>query len=457
MIIKPDLDINEIEPEKLFLSHQKKFQSFNSDIQEIYKNNPNRDKIITLLDYWVFNIYCLKKFYGKDGLIDFCDGHLTNPQRFSFLYEFSNYSKGTALKKSLSNKYIFKILNFFLRRLYLPGASLKSFASKIHNRLSLYYIYSLPAEENLTRKENLFMLLDKLMTSYLSENEIVIVKHKIPKFFYSKKVRHHQKSDLIYLEGSCASFLEFSGYENILLLDAMLKIEGYQHGGGYDIFKIDYFAEYEKRLSDVFYGWGFSNDNKPQNKFKKINDSQIIKSDQKRVFWIEDSEVPSFYFCSMPQHHYQSINKKTKSYIFDELDKQDIKYSNLFHPISKSSLYNNFRKDDHLLSGNGHSENIINQDDILIFDNSGSTLIHFAIENNISFYSIISRQDFNNFTALQQQYFLMLQKYDLGFYNDEIGKMGASILLIISDPDYSLPQELHNLNNSMFKNNMPSL
>ena len=83
------------------------------------------------------------------------------------------------------------------------------------------------------------MLLDKLMTSYLSENEIVIVKHKIPKFFYSKKVRHHQKSDLIYLEGSCASFLEFSGYENILLLDAMLKIEGYQHGGGYDIFKID--------------------------------------------------------------------------------------------------------------------------------------------------------------------------------------------------------------------------
>ena len=65
MIIKPDLDINEIEPEKLFLSHQKKFQSFNSDIQEIYKNNPNRDKIITLLDYWVFNIYCLKKFYGK--------------------------------------------------------------------------------------------------------------------------------------------------------------------------------------------------------------------------------------------------------------------------------------------------------------------------------------------------------------------------------------------------------
>ena len=167
--------------------------------------------------------------------------------------------------------------------------------------------------------------------------------------------------------------------------------------------------------------------------------------------------MPSFYFCSMPQHHYQSINKKTKSYIFDELDKQDIKYSNLFHPISKSSLYNNFRKDDHLLSGNGHSENIINQDDILIFDNSGSTLIHFAIENNISFYSIISRQDFNNFTALQQQYFLMLQKYDLGFYNDEIGKMGASILLIISDPDYSLPQELHNLNNSMFKNNMPSL
>ena len=51
----------------------------------------------------------------------------------------------------------------------------------------------------------------------------------------------------------------------------------------------------------------------------------------------------------------------------------------------------------------------------------------------------------------------MLQKHNLGFYNDEIGKMGASIMLIRSDSDYSLPQELHNLNNSMFKNNMPSL
>tara|TARA_B100000795_G_scaffold270057_1_gene262320 strand:+ start:2565 stop:3932 length:1368 start_codon:yes stop_codon:yes gene_type:complete len=455
--MKNKLNIDKLKPDQLFLEHTNNFLSFKPKLDELYNDNPNKDKIVALLDYWVFSIYCLKKFYGKDGLINFCDGHLTNPQRFSFLYELSNYSKGTALRKSLSNKYIFKILNFSLRRLYLPGASLKSFVNKVRNRLSLYYIYSLPAEEDLTRKENLFMLLDKLMTGYLSENEIVIVKHKIPKFFYSKKVRHHQKSDLIYLEGSCASFLEFSGYENILLLDAMLKIEGYQHGGGYDIFKIDYFAAYEKRLSDVFYGWGFSKDNKPQNKFKKINDSQIIISDPKRVFWIEDSSVPSFYFCSMPQHHYQSVNKKTKSYIFDELDKQDIKYSSLFHPISKSSLYNNFRKDDHLVSGNGHSENIINQDDILIFDNSGSTLIHFAIENNISFYSIISRQDFNNFTVLQKKYFLMLQKHNLGFYNDEIGKMGASIMLIRSDSDYSLPQELHNLNNSMFKNNMPSL
>ena len=64
------------------------------------------------------------------------------------------------------------------------------------------------------------------------------------------------------------TLLELS-IENLFLLDRKLRVLGFQHGGGYDIFQIDYFAEYEKRLSDLFFGWGFSEHNKPQKKFKK--------------------------------------------------------------------------------------------------------------------------------------------------------------------------------------------
>ena len=61
----------------------------------------------------------------------------------------------------------------------------------------------------------------------------------------------------INVSGSSASFFEYEGFENIFLLNSNLYIEGIQHGGGYDIFKVDYFSDYEKNLCDKFFGWGF--------------------------------------------------------------------------------------------------------------------------------------------------------------------------------------------------------
>ena len=58
------------------------------------------------------------------------------------------------------------------------------------------------------------------------------------------------------------------------------------------------------------------------------------------------------------------------------------------------------------------------------FDNSAATLMHFAIENEISFYQIISRFDFENFGNLQE--FLILHKYDFGIFNDEDNKLSIN-------------------------------
>ena len=289
------------------------------------------------------------------------------------------------------------------------------------------------------------------MTNYLSDNEIAKIKEKIPVIFYSKDIHQPFINRKIYIKGSSASFLEYNGIENVFLFNTKLKIEGHQHGGGYDIFKIDYFVDYEKLLSDIFYGWGFSQKNKHQPRFKKLAKIENTKCVEKRVLWIEDSIIPDFYFYTMPHHYYQSVNKKTKNYIFDELNNEKIKYSSLFHPTSNSDLYKNLRKDDYFLKGKGLSEDIIQTNDILLFDNCGATLIHLAIENNIVMFMIISRNDFRRFTNLQKEWFLLLKKYNLGFYEDESGELSKSILSIKSNTRYVLPQELISFNKKRSK------
>ena len=446
--MKNKTNINHLKPNELFQKHVDNFKDFQVNINELYADNPNKDKIVALLDYWIFSISCLKKIYGERGLIDFCNGASTSHLRFSILYEFSDIPKGLPIKKANSYRIIFNLLNLFIRTIYIPGATLLDLKSRILNKFSFYYYHSIPMQEDLLKKQKLFKIINNMMKDCLSKNEIAKIKDKMPKVFYSNSVNSSFFKSKIFVKGSCASFLEFSGIENIFLLNTKLKIEGYQHGGGYDIFQIDYFAEYEKRLSDTFYGWGFSCNNKPQKKFKKL---KIRENSQKRVLWIEDSVLPSFYFCTMPQHHYQSINRETKNYIFNELRYGNFQYSSLYHPDLKSNLYNKLRKDDYAISGNGPSENLIMQDDILIFDNSGATLIHFAIENEISFYQIISRLDFENFTDLQKEFFLILHKYDFGIFNDEENKLSNSISKIKLNSNHSLPKELIDFYERTFK------
>ena len=127
-------------------------------------------------------------------------------------------------------------------------------------------------------------LIDEIMAPHFSILEIDKISSKLPDIFYAEIVSvPHGRNILV--KGACSSFLEFAGIEKLFLLDRELRIEGFQHGGGYDIFKIDYFAEYEKKLSDIFFRWGFSPHNRPQEKFKKFRESKNIKSVERRILW----------------------------------------------------------------------------------------------------------------------------------------------------------------------------
>jgi hypothetical protein len=448
--MKKILDIAEQSPSEIFLEHSMNFGCFKEELLSIYSDYPNKHKIVTLLDYWIFNIFSLKKIYGERGLISFCDSDLVNPLRFSFLYEFSNQIVGSQIHREKSTSITFFILKFFLKRVYIPGATLNWFGAKILNRLSYIYVKSIPARKNLQLKEKIFQIIDEMLLENYSDAQRDKIKAKLPEIFYSNMVELPFQAEVL-VEGSSASFLEFSGIEKLFLLNNNLRVTGFQHGGGYDIFQIDYFVDYEKKLSDKFYGWGFSRYNKQQNKFKKLKKSKNIQSNEKRILWIEDSSVPTNYFALMPYHHYQSINVETKSYIYQELDENNVAYSSLYHPSSRSPLYQSFRRDDYSLSGKGLSENLVCPNDILIFDNSGATLIHFAIESNLVFFLIISRDDYDRFTVKQREFFMMLKKYHLGFYSDEHGLLIDSVLKITGAKNYFIPLEIVYYYNEVFK------
>jgi hypothetical protein len=443
------LNISDISPSEIYLLHTRNFSHFQKEILGLYNDYPNKHKIVSLLDYWILNIYSLKIIYGENGLKSFISSDFDNPQRFSFLYELSNQIVSKPPPRSKTNKTIFYIFKFFVTKILIPGAALNSLYAKLLNRLSVNFIQTIPDDENSEIKNQIFKLLEEVLLENFSVSEISKINEKLPKVFYSNVVNMPHNSKIT-IEGSCSSFFEFFGVEKLLLLNNKLRIEGYQHGGGYDVFKIDYFVEYEKKMSDIFYGWGFSKYNKSQHRFKKQKIRKNNRTEIKRVFWVEDSSIPSSYFPLMPYYYYQTKNRGNKSFVYNELNNSGINYSNLNHPSSKSNLYDDYRKDDYHVIGKGRSEDVILSEDILIFDNVGSTLIHFAIENGNVFYLVINKNDFDLFTNKQKEFFNLLRKYDFGIFSNEKNKLSNSILSVIGTNNYILPSEIVLFYNQIF-------
>lgn len=442
--------MNDLEFDKsreFFLSHKKNFSKFEIDLDNLYLTYQNRSKIIVLLDYWVFNILLLKKIYGSKGLVDFCNSDINNPQRFSFLYEINNSNKTYEIKFKKNNSKYFYALKFFHKKIFIPGAQLDNLFKKLQNLISLKFILSIPTKANEEIENGVKRILKNIFKDKFDNSEINVILKKIPKVFISSNIS--VPYNRINVSGSSASFFEYEGFENIFLLNSNLYIEGIQHGGGYDIFKVDYFSDYEKNLCDKFFGWGFSDNNIKQTKFKRIYNK--TEDNIRRVLWIEDSKVPLFYFYSMPCHYLQSINSESKKYIHKELNLNQTEYTSMFHPSSNSNLYKNFRKNSFNIPSGGQSEKNFYANDILIFDNSGSTLIHFAIESQMIFFNIISRSDYKNFSESQKEFFLIQRKYNFGIFNDEDNKLSNSITKIKLNSNYRLPKELIDFYERNFK------
>lgn len=415
---------------------QEKFKIIESSLFKIYEQHTNKDQIIVLLRYWLFSIDAMRESYSDKVIPSFAASNELNPLRFSYEYEFY---KERPLPKPNSFKLPLFVLRIF-SNLYLPGSRVKNFYKKILLRLSIAIILSIHISQN---KKMHFSLTQLLRTYFedLDNNSLNLLFQKIPELFVSNQINIHNHQDLK-VECAASCFLEFSGLENIFLLSKRVIIFGLQHGGSYDAFEVNHFEYYEKSLCDSFFGWGFSKKNIIQHRF-----TQLADHSHKRLLWLEDCSLPHLYSFILPMHNRLEENTKVSKFIGSELE--EIAYTNLPHPVAGSKKYEDFRKNSYDLELNMPAEKIIGKNDIVLFDNIGSTVIFYCIYFKITFLIVIDEEDLSLLKDSQVRWFYLLKKYNLAFFTSEKGKLKETALSIMSS-DFSISNEIIDYHNTQF-------
>jgi len=144
----------------------------------------------------------------------------------------------------------------------------------------------------------------------------------------------------------------------------------------------------------------------------------------------------------------QSKNLKNAEYIYSEMKRLKYEYVNLVHPVLPADKYKNYRKK-LILRNSRKGESLFLPNDIGIFDTSVSTLIHFFVENNMPFIQVIDRSEFDLFTNNQKNWFNVLYNFELGCFNDEIGRLNSSIQKIMKN-NYTLNSDVISFHKKVF-------
>ena len=438
---------NSLSPAEVYENSEDRYELIGDQILCLYKEYKHKDKISTLLEFWLWNIRIVFLVYGESGLKEFMNSDIRNPSRFAILKEANSYNN--PLVKIKDNWCLFNLLNLISRNLFFQGAYLNSYLRKILGRISELFLRSMPIKEDHKLKKRIInLLMDNLSDININGLEDLLNK-KLPFIFFTKQINFSVITQGINLECAAACFLEFNGYENIFLLNKEIKVTGLQHGGGYDAQTLDYHVTYEKSLCEEFIGWGLSEFNQKQHRFKKLSFRKDDCLHEKRIIWIEDSYLPTFYYMIQPDNHHQSKNIESALYIFKELKSLGVKYYNLDHPTLPSKKYEKYR-DELIVRDSNKGESLFSHRDIGIFDNSSATLIHFFVENEMPFIVIIDRSDIDRYTFKQKEWFKVLYNGELAFFNDQVGRMNLSLSKIIKE-NYSLPREVVDYHRKIFR------
>ena len=437
--------------EKTYHEHCLNFNNIRQSLEGLYGNYKNGKKIIHLLNAWLYFYRGLYESYGFNGIKEFDKNDFNCPIRFSFFYEYGfNISNNF---QPVKNKFLFKILNGFLSEALLPGAKVKSFSSKFRWRFAKFIIRIIPEQKKSVLKSQIVGHIMSYFEGYFLDVEMEdvekFISNCLPTVFFESEVKVISKNTLD-VECSPWAFLDFSGFERIFLINRTVKVLGLQHGGGYFAFDPQYGTRFEESISDHYVGWGLSpNNNRRQHRYPHRTKRLDITTRPKRVIWIEHCRLSIFNYFMWPCQIRQSYNLDVIKYISNELNGLNVPFFSKPYPNDlKSQQYQGFRGPE-LQESTGFGENAIERGDILIFDESGSSLIHHCIEQEIPFILVVSKDDISGFSKNQNEWFDVIRNAELAFYDHEVGMLTKKINEMFKS-NYDLPQNFRDFHRNKF-------
>jgi hypothetical protein len=420
--------------EKLKKIHEDKFMEIRYWGDIFYKNYPNKEKILVLLDYWLFSVRVFIDCYGLEELQELSKSNSKCLFRYSWKTEHNIDVTALDIKKYKFNL-LYKSLLYLTNNILLAGSDIRNIKKKILSRLSTLIFYFSPIENNEKRKRAIMQIIFEYFEDIDDLRSCAWFVEIVPDVFYSNIVEIW--NDKIKVESAPSEFIEFKGYERIFLSNKLVYLLGKQHGGGYGAYRTEYLTEYSKKLSDKYIGWGLSEFNNRQHKYYDKNELEMNHKDEKRIIWVERGRPPIIY--SYLWHEYET---SPIDFIANELSRAKINYFNIPYnqPYGPSKLYKNIRNTV-LDMEHKRSEGIINKNDIVIFDTFGATMMHYCIEYGILFLLVTSQNSIDRFTPKQMEWFKVLHENGLGFIDDEIGSLESNITQF-TDDSYNLPIEV---------------
>ena len=275
--------------------------------------------------------------------------------------------------------------------------------------------------------KNIF--LEKLDKKRYSRKRINFYKSLIPDIFF-QKYEPIMRNKIIKV--STLEFLINNYYLNIFFRVNKPIIHGYQHGLGGDFF-LDNKGEnkitrYEKKISKKFFPLF------PLGKsFGRYNLKKKLEIKQQKIIWVQRRSITNLEKFMLGTYAKILSDK----FYLKSLDNKLSKIKNLYY-----SLHNN----DYLFKPKKCKkfypekklENIINRNDIIIFDSIAPTLFHFVLQNKLNFLFIINKNF--NLSLLNPKFrklikFLIKNKYIFKF--NEFYKFKEEIDIMLKDNNYT--------------------
>ena len=365
------------------------------NLNQFYSKYTNFDKIIKLLVIWLIQYhYFCKTYRTYNNFINI----IVSKQ--SVLINAEKLTEHSYDLPKLDKNYFYSFLSYifasFFSHLTLRGFGYEKnkLFSKYFSFISRFLLRHLPTTSNLNKKNELI----DILSNYLNKIDMKYLDLSLPDIFFSNQIKLLSKNKKI-IQTSPFVFWDFDGYENILLVNSKLHVNGYQHGGGYTL-KKDLMDIFEKLISDHFWSWGFEDLSIIQHRYSK---SKGFKSNKiNRILWVERSNNIEIYKFLKPDFFFELDDKRAINFIEDELRDIKIKKYRIPYFERKSKLYDESKIKS--FPRGKKPEEIIDNNDLIIFDHICHTLIYFCLCRNINFICLIDLRKYSS-------------KYDENFIN----------------------------------------